>query len=120
MAAGARKIGRTKKKCERYRASGRREKNKARRLEARLRKFPAISAEFEGDAAPTITSETIKECHGCDGKGRVEVGDSSVKACADCGKVPDKGEFLWVNHDPNSGDDLLRCCECSPGVRRRR
>lgn len=41
---GARKIGRSKKKCERYRAAGRREKNKLARLEKRLRKHPNDTA----------------------------------------------------------------------------
>ncbi len=36
---GGRKIGRNSVKCAAYRSAGRREKNKARRLEARLKRF---------------------------------------------------------------------------------
>ncbi len=82
----------------------------------------AIAAEFEDSAAATIASETIKECHGCDGRGWVEVSDgddteTSFPVCwrGQCARRDLAGEpnryTVWTGaHD----------LECSPGVRRRK
>lgn len=48
---GKKKWGRNKAKCERYRAEGRREKNKARRI-ARAEKRHAAKAEETSEAFP--------------------------------------------------------------------
>lgn len=41
---GGRKIGRNKVECARYRAQGRREKNKVRRLARHIREYPQDEA----------------------------------------------------------------------------
>jgi len=46
---GTRAYGRNKKKCERYRAQGRREKNKARRAMKRAKRFAQLAKKRMGN-----------------------------------------------------------------------
>ena len=55
---GSRKIGRDKKKCERYRASGAREKNKARRIAKEKKRQERFRARREQKSVSQNLSQT--------------------------------------------------------------
>ncbi len=77
---GGRKTGRSSVKCARYRAAGTREKNKARRLEARLKRFakkrgaidPALlSLPKVGELKARIGRMKVMDLEVSNGEGRV-------------------------------------------------